>query len=140
MAKEKVIEDDLSPEISINDGELISAKYTSAGIQRYKQTIKSYSKSLFNKAILIGELDKADGYDREITEHHVRKATIEMTNAFSKTEKSAWIIFCQAGEYLCTGVVGVGASNLKENWGTITFGLGLVIGIALFVFRMTKVK
>lgn len=140
MTKKKITIDDSPPEIDVKEAELLSAKYTPTGIQRYKQTIKSYGDQLFINATLQGERDKIDGYDREVTEQHVRNAAIEMTKSVIKSEKSNWVVFCQAGEYFCTGCAGAGASNLDHNWGIIAFGLGLVIGIALFVTRMTKIK
>lgn len=126
------------PEIEIKEEGLISAKYTALGIQRYKQTIESYSEQLFNKATLLGDLDKVKGYDCEVTEHHVRIATMEIEKYFGKVKKPNWVIFNQAGEYLCTGIAGAGASNLNQNWGILTFGFSLVIGIALFVNRMIR--
>lgn len=61
-----------APAITFLEDELTSAKYTPAEIQRYTQTVRSYSEQLFRKSTLLGELDKVDGYDREITEKHVR--------------------------------------------------------------------
>lgn len=140
MTKNKITIDDLPPEIEIKEAELISAKYTPTGIQRYKQTVEDYSEQLFKKATLLGEIDKIDGFDREITEQHVRKAVIEMTESLRKFEKPKWTILCQVGEYLCTGCAGAGASNLDKKWGIIVFGFGLVLGIALFITRMTKIN
>lgn len=140
MTKKKITIDDSPPEIDIKEADLLSAKYTQTGIQRYKQTIEKYGEQLFKIATLLGEKDKRDGFDREITEQHVRNAAIEMNKSLTKTEKPMWIVFCQIGEYLCTAGVGVGGSNLETKWGICTFGLGLTIGIALFITRMTKTK
>jgi hypothetical protein len=89
---------------------------------------------------LLGEKTKIEGSDREVTGQHVRDATIEMTKSLDRSEKPTWTVFCQAGEYLCTGFAGAGASNLDSTWGQIAFGFGLFIGIILFVTRMTKIN
>lgn len=63
-----------------------------------------------------------------------------MAKTLSKSKKPNWAVFCQAGEYVSIAAAAAGASNLCEDWGTFTFGIGLVAGIALFVFRITKLK
>jgi hypothetical protein len=42
------------------------------------------------------------------------------------------------GEYLFTGMAGIGGGNLKEQWGIITFGIGLCIAVILIVIRLTN--
>lgn len=140
MSKNKLTVDDSPPKITIVDDELSNAGYIGSGIQRYKQTVISYAEELFKNATLLGEIDKVDELPRDVTGEHVRKATVELNKSASKNEIPAWVVLSQIGEYICTAAVGVGASNVSENWGIITFGIGIVIGIALFVNRMTNQK
>jgi hypothetical protein len=98
---------------------LTKANYTSAGIKRFEQTLESFSEQLYDKSILFAEAEKQDGFDREVTEKHVRLAASILTRSLFKTEQPGWVIPVQIGEYLFTAIAGAGASNLSSNYGIL---------------------
>lgn len=131
----KVIIDN-PPKIEIDEAQLISAKFSNTGVARFKETVKQYTEELFKRASMVGLRQKAKDDALEISSSHVREATIEMNKRYGKTDKK--FTFFQAGEYVCTAVVGAGASNLNCGWGIFFFGVALAIGIGLFVVRVTN--
>lgn len=136
--EDKTLKENPPPSIEVDEKELSQSQFTTAGIQRFNQTLSAYSRQLFAKSILFADSERVDNYDLEVTEKHVRTAASEMTKSFGKKRPPSWIVFSQAGEYICTGIAGAGASNLNQTWGIVCFGLGLTIGIALFVLRTVK--
>jgi len=130
---------DLSPpDISVTEDKLTQAGFTATGVQRFKQTVEAYSQRLFTKSILYGDTEKVDGFDREVTQEHVRKGASSLSSSIKKGKKPAWIVPCQIGEYAGIAVAGAGASNLNTNTGILAFGLGLTLGVVLFAIRITN--
>jgi len=133
--------DNLSkPEVEIPEVDLAEAGFTNSGKTKFKETIQDFSNQIFEKAVRYGDAEKGDGLQREITHDHITAASSTISRTFGKKQKSSWLVASQVGEYLCTGVAGVGGGNLKEQWGIITFGIGLGIAVILIVVRLTNSK
>lgn len=126
------------PTISVTDNVLDSAGFTNSGKTKFKETIQDFSNQVFEKSVRYGDAEKGDGLQREITHDHIKTASFNISKTFSKKNKSNWLIAAQVGEYIFTGVAGVGGGNLKEQWGIITFGLGLGFAVILIVVRLTN--
>jgi hypothetical protein len=117
------------------DQELRAANFTDSGVTRFLLTEEAYSEELFNRAVALGNADKASDTPLEVTHDHVRKAAQAISVAPKK--ESAWHVGGQIGEYLCVAAASVGANNLPKSWAIILFGVSLALGITLFVARMT---
>lgn len=119
------------------DQELTQAGYTQAGLQRYRDTLEAYAGSLFEKSVTFAEADKdpAPGATLDVTADHVRKGATNLSMSFGRDRPSPWSLPVQIFEYVCTALAGVGGGSLKESWGIPLFGISLVVGVALFVFR-----
>lgn len=128
------------PEIKISGEELNTAGFTNSGAPRFIETVKDYSRLLFERAIHFGDVDKAPNLQREITHDHVRAAAYSIANSYGKPTKSKWSTAGQIGEYLAIAVVGAGGSNLDSNYGVLFFGVGLLVAVVLIVARLTKAK
>lgn len=131
---------DLSPpDLTVDNTKLTAAGFTSTGIQRFKQTLNAYSLELFTKSILYGDTEKVEGFEREVTQEHVRKGASSLaTRAVKKNKRPNWVIPCQIGEYAGIAIASAGASNLDKDWGTLAFGLGLALGVILFAIRISN--
>ncbi len=133
--EQKIIEENPAPDIHILDSNLVAAKFTSAGIKRYKNTLVAYSKELFAKSVCYGDIEQSENYDREVTEKHVRQAAEKMGQYIDKKKKPTFLIFIQIGEYVCSIAVGVGASNTNSTWGQWLLAISSLLGLSLFVIR-----
>ena len=77
--------------------------------------------------------------EREVTGEHVNRAThIIYGKTIDKPDK--WSVIFQIIELILTAFAGVGASNLKETWGAITFGVCLACAVMSFVVRNVVLK
>jgi hypothetical protein len=129
-----------NPVVSVTDTDLDTAGFTNSGKTKFKETVQDFSNQVFEKSVRYGDAEKGDGLQREITHDHITAASFNISKTFGKRNKSNWLILAQVGEYLFTGVAGVGGGNLKEQWGVITFGLGLGLAVILIVVRLTNSK
>jgi hypothetical protein len=126
------------PAVSITDNDLDNAGFTNSGKTKFKETVQDFSNQIFEKSVRYGDAEKGDGLEREITHDHITTASFNLSKTFGKKNKSNWLIAAQVGEYIFTGVAGVGGGNLKDQWGVITFGLGLGLAVILIVVRLTN--
>lgn len=117
--------------------ELEAAGFTDSGARRYDASMEAYSAALFSKSVALGDRDKADDAPREVTHEHVRSAAaaIEMKGSDRTDPVKVW---CQAGEYICAGLAGVGGGSLSKPIGIAVFGISLAVGLVLFVIRSTR--
>ncbi|MCK5722397.1 MAG: hypothetical protein KAI84_07640 [Gammaproteobacteria bacterium] len=128
------------PEIKMSDEELNIAGFTNSGAPQFNETVEGYSRLLFERAIHFSDVDKATNLPREITHDHVRAAAHSIANSYGKPTKSKWSTVGQIGEYVAIAIVGVGGSNLDNQYGVLVFGVGLLIAVVLIVARLTKTK
>lgn len=122
--------------MSIPDQELDDSGFTNSGKIKFKETIQDFSDQIFDKSVRYGDAEKGDGLEREITHDHVTSASYITSKTFGKRGRSNWSIAGQVGEYLFTGLAGIGGGNLKEQWGTILFGVCLGLAVILIVVRL----
>jgi len=128
----------IKPTITTTDIDLENAGFTNSGKTKFKETIQDFSNQVFEKSVRYGDAEKGDGLEREITHDHVTTASLNISKTFNKKNKSNGLIAIQVAEYIFTGVAGIGGGNLKEQWGIITFGLGLGLAVILIVVRLTS--
>lgn len=133
--EQKIVEENPVPDISVLDNNLIAAKFTSAGIKRYKNTLEAYSKELFAKSVCYGDIEQSENYDREVTEKHVRQAAEKMGQYIDTKEIPTYLFYIQVVEYLCSIAVGVGASNTSNDWGQWLLVISGLLGLSLFIIR-----
>ena len=116
------------------DHELTTAGFTNSGKKRYQATLTEYSDALFTRATALGDADKAPNTPREVTHEHVRDAAeaISRRRGEGRTPAQIW---CQAGEYVCAALAGMGAAKLEHTWGIVLFVLSVAIGVILFIVR-----
>lgn len=93
--EQSIIEENPAPDISVSNENLIAAKFTSAGIKRYENTLQAYSKELFAKAVCYGDIEQSENYDREVTEKHVRLAAEKMGQFIDQKETPTYLIYIQ---------------------------------------------
>jgi hypothetical protein len=123
-----------------NEQELQSNGFTPSGSKRYTETIKAYSDTLHDKAVVYAQADKADDAGLEVTHDHVRSAAHNITATFGREQPSKYGVLIQIGEYVSTALAGVSGGNLKESWGTPMFVVCVAIAVILFVVRNTALK
>lgn len=140
MSDNLSIDDLTKPIINITDTYLNNAGFTNSGKIKFKETIQDFSNQVFEKSIRYGDAEKGDGLQREVTHDHIKSASFNISKIFGKKTNSGWSIAAQIGEYIFTGIAGVGGGNLKDQWGIITFGLGLGLAVILIVIRLINAK
>jgi hypothetical protein len=126
------------PTITVQEHELDDSGFTNSGKTKFKETIQDFCNQIFDKSVRYGDAEKGDGLGREITHDHVTAASYNTNKTFGKKSKNNWTIAGQVGEYIFTGLAGIGGGNLKEQWGTITFGICLGLAVILIVVRLTN--
>lgn len=129
---------DKEPFITISDTELNNAGYTISGNDRYKKTVKDYSKTLFDKAVNYGEIDKAQ--TREVTHEHVKAAAHSIANSFGKPLTPKWMWVIKVGQYLCAVLVGVAINHLDKTIGAVFFVSAFAGGVILLYIETLKTK
>ncbi|EAQ82329.1 hypothetical protein DSM3645_01405 [Blastopirellula marina DSM 3645] len=123
------------------DQDVLDAKgFTLSGKQQFSSTVHDYTDHLLERSLQYGNVDKADGLPVEVTHDHVRASAQSLTTADSRMAPSKWLIAAHVSEYLSTAAAGVGGGHLDEQWGIITFGLGISAAVLLVVIRLTKGK
>lgn len=121
------------PEIIVSDKELSDKGFIKSGKDKYKKLVVAFSNELFERSIKLCDAGNLGG-DREVTQEYVVKAS-HIIYGKSNEKQSNKALFLQIVEYMCSAGLGAGASNLSENWGVITFGLSILVGIVAFVTR-----
>lgn len=127
------------PEVSIREEELASAGFINSGKTKFKSILQDFSNQLFYKAVRYGDAEKGE-LEREITQEHVYSASYNIFRKYGRKDKSIWAILGQIGEYLFTGLAGVGGGRIETTWGVLMFGVSLAIAIILIVIRLTTSK
>lgn len=126
------------PQPIIEERILTDAGFINSGRSKYQEMVKAFSEELFEKSVLVCEANNHET-EREVTGEHVNRAThIIYGKTINKPDK--WSLILQIVELVLTAAVGVGASNLKEIWGAITFGVCLALAVMSFVVRNVVLK
>ena len=134
----KSLKDLEKPQPQINEQSLTDAGFINSGKLKYQEMVKAFSEVLFDKSILVCDANNNEG-EREVTGEHVNRAShIIYGKTIDKPDKLSVII--QIVELILTAFAGVGASNLKETWGAITFGVCLALAVMSFVIRNVVLK
>jgi hypothetical protein len=122
------------------DQELQQAGFTTSGAKRYQETVSAYSTTLYDKAVVYAQADKATDSNLEVTHDHVRAAAHNITATFGREQPSKFGVPIQIGEYIFTALAGIAGGNLKEPWGTPMFVICVALAVILFVVRNTALK
>lgn len=138
--KSQIAKPNTQPEIEIKKERLIQSEFTNSGVRKYTSAILQYSRELFATALLIADNEKAEGYNREISERTISSAINQMEDNKIRLRNPQLLVVTQIFEYVFTLVAGAGASNLDSKIGVLAFGFGLSIAIVLFIFRITYIK
>ena len=126
------------PQPQIDEQSLTDAGFINSGKLKYQEMVKAFSEVLFEKSILVCDANNNEG-EREVTGDHVNRAThIIYGKTIDKPDK--WGVVVQIAELVLTAFAGVGASNLKDTWGAITFGVCLALAVISFVVRNVVLK
>ena len=128
------------PLINLDENILDSKGFTLSGKKQFTSTIRDYIGHLLERSLQYGNVDKADGLPVEVTHDHVRASAQSLTTADSRKSVSKWFIAAHVAEYLATAAAGIGGGHLDQQWGIITFGLGISAAVLLVVIRLTKGK
>jgi len=128
------MDNEVKIEIDVDDSKLRELNFTPHGISRFNEGLSVIAEKLIEKSVAYANIEN----ERDVTEKHVRQAIAVTTVSLIQPKKPAWLTFCQIGEYVCTGIVGAGASNLDKSIGIFAFGLGIAIAVVLFTFRIVK--
>ena len=126
------------PQPIIEEQILTDAGFINSGRSRYQEMVRAFSEELFDKSVLVCEANNHEA-EREVTGEHVNRAThIIYGKTIDKPNKLSLIL--QIIELILTAGAGVGASNLTETWGAITFGVCLAFTVMSFVIRVVVLK
>ena len=133
-------EPEAPPAISITLEPLQKSGFTAAGQKRFVDTVQDYGAQLFGRSVKYAEANKAPDVDRDVTYEHVRTAAHSLAGSFGRPEPPKWILPCQIGEYIATGVAGAGVGHLDKTWGIALALAGTAGAILLLILRVTKGK
>ena len=126
------------PQPIIDEQALTDAGFINSGKSKFQEMIKAFSDELFDKSVLVCEANNREG-EREVTGEHVNRAThIIYGKTIDKPDK--WSLIVQIVELILSAFAGVGASNLKDTWGAILFGVCLALAVMIFVVRNVVLK
>lgn len=126
------------PQPQIDEQSLTDAGFINSGKLKYQEMVKAFSEVLFDKSILVCDANNNEG-EREVTGEHVNRAShIIYGKTIDRPDKFSVII--QIVELILTAFAGVGANNLKDTWGAITFGVCLALAVISFVVRNVVLK
>lgn len=126
--------------VDIKATELKAKGFTDSGVKQFSTTIGDYASTLLNRALNLGEADKAPNMPAEIGHEHVRAAAFSIARSFGTPSRSGWSIAGQVGEYLATAVAGIGGGHLDKKEGIVAFGLGVSVAVILVVVRLALGK
>ena len=119
------------PIINISEEPLREAGFIDSGIAEFKQLTSAFCNKLFETSRSIAK----NGDECDIIRNHVQSAGYAL---YSHKSVSKWSIVPQIVDRLSAIGVGVGASNLKDNWGQITFAvcfalwsIAIVVGVIM---------
>lgn len=119
--------------------DLVNAGFTQQGYLHVFAVLRDYEQELRKRAVAAAQADAAKGTQIEVTQKHVRQAAQDIAHS-AATRSPGWATWTQIGEYLGTAAAGVGGGHLDEAWGIATFGIGLTLGVVLFVIRQLRTK
>lgn len=125
------------PLVTIDTAELKARGFTESGIKQFCSTVTDYVTTLAERAVHLGDADKAPGMDPEVGHDNVRASAHSIARSFGAPSKSPWLIVGQIAEYLATAVAGVGGGHLDKQPGVIAFGVGVSVAVILVVVRLT---
>lgn len=134
----KSLKELVKPQPIIDENILTDAGFINSGRSKYQEMVRAFSEELFEKSVLVCEANNHEA-EREVTGEHVNRAThIIYGKTIDKPDK--WSVLFQIVELVLTAGAGVGASNLTETWGAITFGVCLALAVMSFVVRNVVLK
>lgn len=110
--------------VTVNESDVENQGFTRSGLTQYSVTVRDYSQQLLERAVHLGDADKAPGMQREITHDHVRASAHSMARSFGKPSRSRGLVVAQVGEYVATALAGVGGGTRRQKLGHCTFGFG----------------
>lgn len=129
---------DKEPEINITQIELENSGFTISGNERFTKSVKDYSKILFEKSVIYGDIDKAQ--TREVTHEHVKAAAHQIANSFGKPSTPKYLWIAKVGQYLCAALVGVATNHLDKLIGAVGFVVAFSLGGVLLYVENLKSK
>lgn len=121
------------PTVTIDELCLNDAGFIQSGKRRFKEVVTAFSDSLFLKSVKYCDADSRDN-DREVSADNVYNAVKKIYATPLEQHKKLNIVL-QILEYICSALVGVGASNLKESWGVLMILISFMFGVICFTYR-----
>jgi hypothetical protein len=126
--------------VSVDEKQLRNKGFTNSGVTQFCESVRDYCRQLLDRAVHLGDADKAPDMEREITHDHVRGSAHSIARSFGTPPRSKWLITAHVTEYLATAVAGIGAGHLDKPTGIISFGVGVSVAVILVVVRLTHGK
>jgi len=126
------------PQVNFSEENLDRAGFTDSGKPGFKRTVSDYSTMLFNKAVRLADVHKAEDCPREVTHEHVKEAAVMIAKSYAKPPVSKWFTLMHVLEYICTLIFGFGLAKLDQSWALPVILFAAVIGVILFTVRLIK--
>ncbi len=123
------------PPVTINEEMLKNERFVQSGINKYKAAVTDFAVQVKDSAVKFAQIDNNDD-EYEVTSAHVDSASKKSFFSAPHPHRG-WCIFLQIIEYVCTGLIGAGVSNLETSWGLIvSFVAGGICVILLLVRKL----
>ena len=105
------------------------------GARRYFGcAVKEYADKLLSESKGIEKMEHAGTGEAEITAAHVEEAKWVLVRRLRRSAGlSKWVIAIRIVQTIVAALVGVGASNFSEKWGSVLCIVGVCIGSVLLV-------
>ncbi|SRR5258708_25241791 len=102
--------------------------------EAFQKTISEYAEMLFAEAKNIEDMEHAGSGPPEITAPHVEEAKwVLVRRGRRRSAHGNWVAVVRIAQLVATTLVGIGASNLKETWGTLLTVGGVLAASLLFI-------
>lgn len=121
------------PPITINEEVLRQEHFVQSGIKKYTDAVMDFSCQVKDKAINYAKAD-LNGDEYEVNSSHVNNASRKVF-VISPKRHMGWCVCFQIMEYISSGFVGAGTSNLSKSWGVPLALTGLIICTILLLIR-----
>lgn len=121
------------PTVTIDEQNLDDAGFIQSGKRKFKEVVTAFSDDLFLKSVKFYDAVARDN-DREVSADNVHSAVKKIYATPLEQHKKVNLAL-QIVEYLCSVLVGVGASNLKEIWGIFMILVSFIIAVVCFMYR-----
>jgi hypothetical protein len=140
VSSELVAKAKVQPVATIDEQQLRAAGFTESGLRHFGETVRDYAAELMQKAVHLGEADKAPAMLAEVTHEHVRASAHSIARSYGTPPRRKWLVVSQVGEYVSTAIAGVGGGHLEKQGGILAFALGVSVAVILVVVRLTHAK